>query len=206
MSLQAKVKPVRASNSPDSSSVHMLDDATNNSLNKSGERIVKRVPIIIENGQLNYVPTRSSPKPPCVFCCFRCCRPEPVGRFWMFSESKTKDGKPYPRCIIGPDWVCLVFITVPVLLILPSILLFVVTLPNLPWGLYIPAIPLVILTGVSLMCTACRSPGIFPRYSAPQAENWRQHPLTDSFRPPMSERRILFCSETQTLYFLCIIQ
>ena len=99
----------------------------------------------------------------------------------------TDDEPPKILVVAGPLWFVTLFVTVP-LIVGISTVLYTLYLRNLE-GVWIPIVWATTL-GICLIClakTSLSNPGIFPRHSAPLADDWIWNDQTLTFRPPTTK-------------------
>lgn len=72
---------------------------------------------------------------------------------------------------------------------------YIMALPQLHWIFTAFGIVTLLFVLITLSLAACSDPGIFPRYSEKQGENWRWSKQAQSYRPP----GVVFCRESQLL-------
>lgn len=99
----------------------------------------------------------------------------------------TDDEPPKILLAAGPLWFVTVFVTVP-LIVGISTVLYTMYLQNLE-GVWIPILWATTLT-VCLIClakTSLSNPGIFPRHPTPLADDWIWNDQTLTFRPPTTK-------------------
>lgn len=121
-----------------------------------------------------------------------------VGNFTVLVETKTRTGDRKLWCVVGPYWKVMVFVTSPLIIVVPLVLMLNFT--NVHHRVVTVIFPcLAILTVGLLWATACHDPGILRRRrSAPSHEkDWIWSDQTESFRPPGAK----YCSECD-----CVIE
>ena len=120
---------------------------------------------------------------------WRCCGGRLVGRINVMLEVPIRDGEEHPKypglrtrivCVIPSGWPML-FVTFGLVIVVPVVIFCVLNNDAVAYGA--PFVTLsMIVTAVSLARTTFKDPGIFPRYSVPQAGDWHVCQKTQSYR------------------------
>jgi hypothetical protein len=119
----------------------------------------------------------------------RCGGGRLVGRINVMREVPIPDGEEHPKypglrtrivCIVPSGWPML-FVTFGLIIVLPVVIFSVLNNDAVGYGAPFVAVTMVV-TAVSLARTTFKDPGIFPRYSVPQAADWHVCQKTQSYR------------------------
>mmetsp|Transcript_15184 Transcript_15184/g.31856 ORF Transcript_15184/g.31856 Transcript_15184/m.31856 type:complete len:247 (-) Transcript_15184:1627-2367(-) len=131
-----------------------------------------------------------------------CCCARRVGS--MFFLLETRDGSPI--VVAGPCWPFCTFVTVPLVVVLSSLVGYFIVLNSnsgLPsWfaAIYFPILVFVLL---ALFCVSCRDPGLMERCTDEEvAENgWFWNEQVGSYRPPGA----MYCRECKVSFCFCVV-
>jgi len=127
-----------------------------------------------------------------------CCCARRVGSFFFLLEKK--DGSPIITA--GPCWPFCSFVTVPLILVLSTlVMVFIVFNKNsgMPWWFALIYCPILVFVLIALFCVSCRDPGLMERVADEEAaeQGWFWNEQVGSYRPAGA----MYCREGKVSFW-----